>query len=63
MPCTDTARGTAAGEQDPVEAAREGLLDSRARYVLRNDATESVMVANPIMQAVHGGTNASPIER
>ena len=48
---------------DPVKAARENLLDSRARYVLRNEATEAVMAANPIMQAVHSGTNASPIER
>ena len=57
-------RGTAeGGSQDPIDAAREGLLDSRARYVLRSDAAEAVVVANPIMQAVHGGTNASPIER
>lgn len=46
-----------------VEAARRELLHSRARYVLRNDVVESVIMANPVMQAVHNGTRASPIER
>lgn len=46
-----------------VESAQNELLESRARYVLRNEVTESVVMANPVLQAVHGGTNASPIER
>lgn len=46
-----------------MKADQHELLDSRARYVLRNEAVESVVVANPIMQAVHSGTNASPVER
>ncbi|KAI5925327.1 centromere protein H (CENP-H)-domain-containing protein [Camillea tinctor] len=46
-----------------IEAAQKDLLNSRSRYVLRNDVADSVMSANPILQAVHNGTNASPIER
>lgn len=46
-----------------VEAAQRELVDSRARYMLRNEVTTNVLCANPIMQAVHNGTKASPIER
>ncbi|KAI1073912.1 centromere protein H (CENP-H)-domain-containing protein [Whalleya microplaca] len=50
-------------ENDTIEAAQKALLDSRSRYVLRNGVVESVVTANPILQAVHGGSNASPIEK
>ncbi|KAI0187337.1 centromere protein H (CENP-H)-domain-containing protein [Xylaria flabelliformis] len=46
-----------------VEDAQKELLDSRARYTLRNEVVASVVSANPILQAVHNGTKASPIER
>ncbi|KAI0875218.1 centromere protein H (CENP-H)-domain-containing protein [Hypoxylon argillaceum] len=46
-----------------IEMAQGELLDSRARYMLRNEVVESVVSANPILQAVHNGTKASPIER
>ncbi|KAI3332291.1 centromere protein H (CENP-H)-domain-containing protein [Xylariaceae sp. AK1471] len=46
-----------------IEAAQKELLDSRARYMLRNEVVSNVMSANPILQAVHNGTKASPIER
>ncbi|KAI1800071.1 centromere protein H (CENP-H)-domain-containing protein [Daldinia bambusicola] len=46
-----------------IEAAQKALLDSRSRYVLRNQVVDSVVAANPILQAVHNGTKASPIER
>ncbi|KAJ1334047.1 Centromere protein H (CENP-H) [Microdochium nivale] len=49
--------------QQEVEAAQAGLADSRARHVLRNQVADSVMSANPILQAVHHGVHASPIER
>ncbi|PNP53984.1 hypothetical protein THARTR1_05671 [Trichoderma harzianum] len=45
------------------QAGKNALLTARARYRLRNDAIEAVMVANPILKAVHSGTQASPIER
>lgn len=43
--------------------AQNGLLEARARYRLRNDVVDAVMMANPILKAVHSGTEASPIER
>ncbi|KAL7627897.1 hypothetical protein AAE478_002092 [Parahypoxylon ruwenzoriense] len=50
-------------ENGGIEAAQKALLNSRSRYVLRNQVVESVMAVNPILQAVHNGTKASPIER
>ncbi|ORY66116.1 centromere protein H (CENP-H)-domain-containing protein [Pseudomassariella vexata] len=46
-----------------VEEAQNALLKSRAKYVLRNNIADCVMMANPILQAVHNGINASPIEK
>ncbi|GAP90275.1 putative centromere protein Cenp-H [Rosellinia necatrix] len=46
-----------------VEVAQKELLDSRARYLLRNEVVASVVSANPILQAVHNGVKASPVER
>ncbi|KAI1425299.1 centromere protein H (CENP-H)-domain-containing protein [Xylaria sp. FL1777] len=46
-----------------IEVAQQELLESRARYMLRNEVIASVVSVNPILQAVHNGTKASPIER
>ncbi|KAJ4145079.1 hypothetical protein LMH87_003939 [Akanthomyces muscarius] len=48
---------------EALAAAQEALLQARSKYKLRNDAVELIMMANPVLKAVHGGTNASPIER
>ncbi|OAQ72270.1 centromere protein Cenp-H [Pochonia chlamydosporia 170] len=45
------------------EETQRDLLEARANFRLRNDVVESVMTANPILKAVHNGTNASPAER
>ncbi|KAG6039563.1 hypothetical protein E4U41_002408 [Claviceps citrina] len=45
------------------EQTQRDVLDARATFRLRNDVVESVMTANPILKAVHNGTNASPAER
>ncbi|OTA93557.1 hypothetical protein M434DRAFT_395495 [Hypoxylon sp. CO27-5] len=50
-------------QEGDIEAAQKALLDSRSRYVLRGQVVQSVISANPILQAVHNGTKASPIER
>ncbi|KAI1137831.1 centromere protein H (CENP-H)-domain-containing protein [Hypoxylon sp. FL0543] len=50
-------------EDGSIEAVQKALLDSRSRYVLRDQVVQSVLAANPILQAVHNGTKASPIER
>ncbi|KAL1897868.1 hypothetical protein Sste5346_003720 [Sporothrix stenoceras] len=39
------------------------LLEARASYVLRNEVVDSVLTVNPVLKAVHGATQASPIER
>jgi hypothetical protein len=49
-------------EQDE-EIARKELLEARAKYMLRNNVVEVVMTANPILKAVHDGTDASAVER
>lgn len=43
--------------------AQNGLLEARANYRLRNDVVNAVMMANPILKAVHSSIEASPIER
>lgn len=38
-------------------------MEARASYVLRNEVVDSVLTVNPVLKAVHGATQASPIER
>ncbi|KAM3464728.1 hypothetical protein MY5147_000637 [Beauveria neobassiana] len=61
-----SANETTAPTDDSPEAlaaAQEALLQARSRYKLRNDAVELIMMASPVLNAVHGGTNASLIDR
>ena len=51
------------GLEEVTEKTQIDLLDARARFQLRHDAVEAVMIANPILKAVHTGTDASPAER
>ncbi|KAF4124101.1 Centromere protein H (CENP-H) [Geosmithia morbida] len=48
---------------EQVSAARNQLIETRARYLLRNQVVDSVLSANPILKAVHNGVDASPVER
>ena len=48
---------------EETNTARNELLDTRGQYILRNRVVESVLSANPILKAVHNGTDASPVER
>ncbi|KAK7226360.1 hypothetical protein V2G26_014363 [Clonostachys chloroleuca] len=60
------AQDDASSGEMTVEEADEAcnqLLDTRARYMLRNSVVEAVLSANPILKAVHNGTDASPVER
>ncbi|KAM3563065.1 hypothetical protein MY1884_001435 [Beauveria asiatica] len=60
------ANGTTAPTDESPEAlaaAQEALLQARSRYKLRNDAVELIMMASPVLNAVHDGTNASLIDR
>ncbi|KYK56880.1 hypothetical protein DCS_03886 [Drechmeria coniospora] len=60
---THTVATAARGSDEVSAEAQQDLLDSRARFRLRQDVIEAVMTANPILKAVHGGTDASPVER
>jgi len=55
--------GSHPATEEDLRIARERFLESRASYTLRNDVVNSVMMVNPIIKAVHRGTDASPIER
>ncbi|GJN68539.1 hypothetical protein PLICBS_002582 [Purpureocillium lilacinum] len=48
---------------DVPEQTRQDLLDARAMFKLRQDAVDTVMIANPVLKAVHNGTDATPVER
>ncbi|KAG5663925.1 hypothetical protein KAF25_006510 [Fusarium avenaceum] len=49
--------------EEETQKAQTDLQETRAKYVLRNDVTEAVLTANPILKAVHSGTGATSIER
>ncbi|KAK3397686.1 centromere protein H (CENP-H)-domain-containing protein [Sordaria brevicollis] len=46
-----------------ADQARTQLLEAKAALELRDYIFESALVARPILRAVHGGTQASPVER
>lgn len=45
-----------------MKKAQADAATARAGWLLRNDITDSVMTANPILKTVHGSTQATPIE-
>lgn len=54
---------TALFTDEETQNAQSDLLETRAQYVLRNDVTEAVVTANPILKAVHSNAETAPIER
>ncbi|TGO71475.1 hypothetical protein BELL_0570g00010 [Botrytis elliptica] len=46
-----------------IQQAEKDLLESKANYSLRSKIIENVIIANPILKAVHAGSNASVIEQ
>ncbi|KAJ0312061.1 hypothetical protein COL5a_010463 [Colletotrichum fioriniae] len=48
--------------EDDVKKAQQDASTARAGWLLRNNITDSVMTANPILKAVHGSTQLTPIE-
>ena len=59
---SDDADATRSEAANALKAAQDKLLESRARYMLVRNVVESVMMAGPIVKAVHSGSNTSPIE-
>jgi hypothetical protein len=56
----DTTRDVS--EKD-IQNAQQELLEAKAAYSLRSNIVESILVANPILNAVHAGANGSLIEQ
>lgn len=46
-----------------ITTAQEDLLSAKATYTVRSDVISSVLVAGPILKAVHGGENSSIAEQ
>lgn len=46
-----------------MQKCQNEVLNSRATYVLRQEVVESVLTARPILNAVHGASDANPIEK
>ncbi len=49
--------------EDDIKDAQQDLLKAKAAHQVRSNIIESVLVANPIVRAVHAGTNASIVEQ
>ncbi|GKT40202.1 uncharacterized protein ColSpa_00383 [Colletotrichum spaethianum] len=45
-----------------VRQAQQDAAKARAGWLLRNDITDSVITANPILKAIHSSTQSTPIE-
>ena len=66
-----TTQADSSGEQSntdedtelELKAAERECLDARAAYMLRQSVVEDVLIADPILKAVHSGANATPTER
>jgi hypothetical protein len=49
--------------EEDIKAAEQELLKAKAKYQVRNNVIESVLIANPILKAVHAGSNATILEQ
>lgn len=49
--------------EELLKESQENLLEAQARYNLKNKIVESVLIANPILKAVHASTSTTPLER
>jgi hypothetical protein len=49
--------------EEELTTARQELLKAKATYQVRNNVIKSVLIANPILKAVHGGKNATIAEQ
>jgi hypothetical protein len=59
LPTSDEPMDTS---KDDIITAQQDLLKAKAAYQVRNNVIESVLMANPILKAVHGGKNVSIAE-
>lgn len=50
-------------EETTLKAAQKELLEARALYHVRQSVVDDVLLADPVLKAVHAGTNATSSER
>lgn len=48
---------------EKIEAAEQALLEARTTYMLRNNITRNVLVADPILKSIHEASSANAVER
>ena len=46
-----------------LQAAERDCLEARAAFLLRSSIVDSVIINDPVLNAVHSGDNATPPER
>jgi hypothetical protein len=51
-----------ASDED-LTSARQEVLKAKATYQVKHNVIESVLIANPILKAIHGGKNATAAEQ
>lgn len=49
--------------KEDIKSAQQELLKAKAAYQVRANVIENVLVANPILNAVHSGNKATIIEQ
>jgi hypothetical protein len=49
--------------EEDVKIAQQELMNAKAAYQVRSNIVESVLVAYPVLNAVHGGRNAISAEQ
>jgi F0F1-type ATP synthase assembly protein I len=49
--------------QEHLKTAERELLEARSKYMLRNQIIQNVLIADPVLKAVHSGSNTTELER
>lgn len=49
--------------EEVLAESQKELLEAQSRYNLKNKIVESILIANPILKAVHASTSTTPLER
>lgn len=49
--------------EDDIKTAQQELLKAKAVYQVRGSIIDSVLIANPVIKAVHSGSLAAEVEQ
>lgn len=61
--CVASAHQPLRVTDEELQEAQNNLLEAKALYSLRNTIVDDVLKTNPVLNAVHAGSNASTLER